>query len=118
VLRYIASASERRRLERENVRQRDELIASLRLRLPEGAEFARLEHQMFFYDERNRQAAERVFLANGFDVRSTETYEKRTKFWLLAVRAAMIDRVPEECGKVIEFSRSYSGRYVRCASQL
>ena len=87
-------------------------------RLPEGAQLVTLEHQMYFYDERNRQAAAGVFLANGFQVRSTETHEKRARFWLLATRSGLIERVPEDCNKVIAFAGSFSGRYIRCTPQL
>ncbi len=77
-----------------------------------------LEHQMYFNDPRNRAAAIEVFTKNGFAATTAETYEKRTKYWLLAVRATMIERVQQELQRVHEFTNAYGGRYDRCNPQL
>ncbi|MHB8355850.1 MAG: ribonuclease E inhibitor RraB [Vulcanimicrobiaceae bacterium] len=103
---------------RDESRGWDQIIASIRLRLPAGAEVVVLEHQMYFNDPRNRAAAIEVFTKNGFAATTAETYEKRTKYWLLAVRATMIERVQQELQRVHEFTNAYGGRYDRCNPQL
>ena len=91
----------------------DQVIAGLRLRLPRGSELAVLEHQVWFFDDRNREAAKAVLLKNAFEISEAETYEKRTKYWLLAWRPAVLDNVKTEIGKVAGFVQSYGGRYSR-----
>ena len=73
---------------------------------------------MWFYDERNRAAAAQVFQNNGFKTSFTETHDKRAKFWLLASRSAMIERLPEELKRVCGFAESYGGHYDQCNPQL
>jgi len=118
VLRHVRATQQKRRLERDAAQTRDDIVATLKLRLPSGAQFVTLEHQIYFRDERNRAAAQDVFATNGFDLKTTETYEKQTRFWLLAVRSTLIERVPEELQRVVAFAESYGGRYQRCDPQL
>ncbi len=73
---------------------------------------------MYFRDERNRAAARAVFEQNGFAVKTAETYENASKYWLLASRSTLIDHVAEELQRVVQFSASYGGRYDRCDPQL
>lgn len=68
---------------------------------------------MYFRDERNRAAAKSIFESNGFEVATAETYDKDTKYWLLAARSTLIDRVSEELQRVLDFTASYGGRYDR-----
>jgi hypothetical protein len=96
----------------------ERLMASLRLRLPANAEFVTLEHEMFFYDPRNRDAARGVFAENGFTVTTAETYDGRAKYWLLASRTCLVDKVLGELGRVYEFSKHYGGRYNSCNPKL
>ncbi|MGA2760474.1 MAG: hypothetical protein ABSF08_09175, partial [Candidatus Cybelea sp.] len=100
-----------RRLQRAHEGDWDRIIASMRLRLPRGAEFAVLEHQIWFSDDRNRQAARAVLVRNGFEASEAETYGKGTKYWLLAWRSAVFDNVKTEIDNVAGFTRSYGGRY-------
>jgi hypothetical protein len=102
-----------RRLQRADDGDWDQIIASIKLRLPSRAEFAVLEHQVWFSDDRNRQAAKSILLQNGFEASETETYEKGTRYWLLAWRPTVFDNVKAEIGKVGEFVQSYGGRYTR-----
>jgi hypothetical protein len=113
-LRYLGNRLSGKRKIRDDLGSRDRLIATLRLRLPPNAEMVVLEHQMYFRDERNRVAAGDVFTKNGFSVTTTETFEKATRYWLLAARTAMIDRVPEELQRVHSFTASYGGHFVSC----
>jgi hypothetical protein len=73
---------------------------------------------MYFRDERNRTVAAEAFVKNGFDVRTAETYESETRFWLLATRSTLIDRAPQEFRSVSSFCTRYGGRYDRCEPQL
>jgi hypothetical protein len=95
----------------------DALIASIRLRLPPGAEMVVLEHDVYFYDVRNREAAAEIFRKNSFEVSTTETHTKRARYWLRAVRPAMIDRIPYELQTVFGFVNSYGGRYEGMSSR-
>jgi hypothetical protein len=113
LIRYVNDTLSLKRLRKADAMDRDGLVASLRLRLPEGSELVALEHQMYFMDERNRAAAAEVFLKNGFETKTAETYERETRFWLMATRSALVDRVPDELLRVAEFSKSYGGRYDR-----
>lgn len=118
LLRYVAESFWMKRMGRAEKRSRDNVIASLRLRLPPGAEFVTLEHQMYFRDERNRLAAKEVFTNNGFEVSTAETYEKESRYWLLAVRSTLIDRVSDELRRVLQFAQSFGGRYDVCNPRL
>jgi len=102
-----------RRLQRADDGDWDQIIASIKLRLPSRAEFAVLEHQVWFSDDRNRQAAKSILLQNGFEASETDTYEKGTRYWLLAWRPTVFDNVKAEIGKVGGFVQSYGGRYTR-----
>jgi hypothetical protein len=113
-LRHLAA----QRREKSQLVDWEQMIASIRLRLPPGAEIVVLEHQMYFNDPRNREAATKVFQKNSFEVTATETYQKRTRYWLLAVRSAMIDRVPQEIQQVYGFVQSYGGRYEGLTSRI
>lgn len=113
LIRYLNDTLSLKRAHKADAMDRDALVASLRLRLPVGSELVTLQHQMYFMDERNRAAAADVFLKNGFDATAAETYEKGTRYWLMATRSAMVDRVPDELLRVAEFSKSYGGRYDR-----
>jgi hypothetical protein len=110
-VRYAIEAARARRLRRANANDWDQVLASIKLRLPRNAEFAIFEHQIWFSDDRNRQAAKAILVQNGFDSSETETYEKGTKYWILASRSAVLDSVETEIGKVARFVRSYGGRY-------
>ena len=110
-LRYGIERIRLRRLQRQEVTDWDQVIASLKLRLPRNAEFAVLEHQMWFSDDRNRQAAKAILAQNGFETSETETYEKGTRYWLLVWRSAVFDNVKAEIGKVVGFVESFGGRY-------
>ncbi len=110
-VRYAAEAVRVRRLQRAQASDWDRIIASIKLRLPRNAEFAVLEQQLWFSDDRNRQAAKAVLVRNGFDASEAETYGKGTKYWLLAWRSAVFENVKTEIGKVAGFTRSYGGRY-------
>jgi hypothetical protein len=110
-VRYAVAAFRVRRLRRAHDSDWDRIIASIRLRLPHGAEFAVLEHQIWFSDDRNRQAAKADLVRNGFETSEAETYGKGTKYWLLAWRSAVFDNVKTEIGKVAGFTASYGGRY-------
>lgn len=112
-VRYAIGVVRVRRLQRADDGDWDQIIASIKLRLPSKAEFAVLEHQVWFSDDRNRQAAKRILLENGFEASEAETYEKGTRFWLLAWRPTVFDNVKAEIGKVIGFVQSYGGRYTR-----
>ena len=72
-VRYAIEAVRVRRLQRAHANDWDRIIASLKLRLPHNAEFAVLEHQIWFSDDRNRQAAKAVLVRNGFDASEAET---------------------------------------------
>jgi hypothetical protein len=113
LIRYVNDTLLLKRLRKTDAMDRDALIASLRLRLPDRSELVALEHQMYFKDERNRAAAAEIFVKNGFDTKTAETYENGTKFWLMATRSALVDRVPDELLRVADFSKSYGGRYDR-----
>lgn len=110
-VRYAIGAFRARRLQRANDGDWDRIIASIKLRLPRNAEFAVLEHQIWFSDDRNRQAAKAILMQNGFEASETETYEKGTRYWLLAWRPTVFDNVRAEIGKVGGFVKSYGGRY-------
>jgi hypothetical protein len=118
LIRYVGDSISLRRVRSAQKTDRDQLIATLRLRLPPGSELVTLEHQMYFRDERSRAAARSVFEQNGFAVKTAETYEKSTKYWLLAARSTLIDQVAEELQRVVQFGTSYGGRYDRCDPQL
>lgn len=118
IVRHFARRAAARRAQQEAFKGWDQVIASIRLRLPPGAELVVLEHQMWFYDERNRTGALGVFAKNGFEAKTAETYDKRTKYWLLASRSTMIDRIQEELKRVHDFATSYGGRYDQCSPQL
>lgn len=118
LVRYVSDSHRLKRFQRFERRQKDDVVATLRLRLPPGAELVTLEHQMYFRDERNRSAAAEVFTKNGFVVKSAETYENETKYWLLANRSTLIDRVDEEFHRVQQFATSFGARYHSCAPQL
>jgi hypothetical protein len=96
----------------------EQVVASLRLRLPANAELVAVEHEMFFYDERNRDAARSIFEDNGFSVSTAETYDGRAKYWQLASRTCMVDKVLEEVGRVYGFVKQYGGRYNSCNPKL
>lgn len=110
-IRYGIEVALARRQRRSHDNDWDRVIASIKLRLPRNAEFAVLEHQVWFSDDRNRQAAKVILAANGFDASETETYEKGTKYWLLTWRATVLDNVKVEIGKVAGFVKEYGGRY-------
>jgi hypothetical protein len=110
-VRYAVETARLRRRQSADANDWDRIIASIRLRLPHGAEFAVLEHQIWFSDDRNRQAAKAVLVRNGFEASEAETYGKGTKYWLLAWRSAVFDNVKTEIGKVAGFTGSYGGRY-------
>lgn len=110
-VRYAVETARLRRRQIADANDWDRIIASIRLRLPHGAEFAVLEHQIWFSDDRNRQAAKAVLVRNGFEASEAETYGKGTKYWLLAWRSAVFDNVKTEIGKVAGFTGSYGGRY-------
>lgn len=111
VVRYVIEIVRVRRLQRADDCDWDRIIASIKLRVPRNAEFAVLEHQVWFSDNRNRQAARAVLIQNGFETSDTETYEHGTKYWLLAWRSTVFDNVKTEIGRVGGFVRSYGGRY-------
>ena len=117
-MRMALDAYRVRRMQRSEIQSRDDVIASLRLRLPPGSQMVTLEHQIFFNDDRNRSAAADVFTRNGFTVSTTAAHERRTKYWLLAVKSALIDRVPEDVARVVQFAEHYGGRYRSCNPQL
>lgn len=106
------------RIQRDAFDSTEQFIASIRLRVPPGAEFVVLGHQMCFNDVRNRAAVEEILEKNNFTVSAAETYEKGTTYWLLAKRSAVIDRAPDEVRTVSRFVTSYGGRYERCAPEL
>ena len=110
LIRYANDSLSLRRLQKAEKMSRERLVAGLRLRLPPGSELVTLEHQMYFRDERNRAAAKSIFESNGFEVATAETYDKDTKYWLLAARSTLIDRVSEELQRVLDFTASYGGR--------
>lgn len=110
-LRYAIALIRFRRAVRQQEIDWDQVIASLKLRVPRNAEFAVLEHQMWFSDDRNRQAAKAILVQNGFETNETETHEKGTRYWLLAWRSAVFDNVKLEIAKVAGFVQSYGGRY-------
>ncbi|MGC1381658.1 MAG: hypothetical protein WA814_11630 [Candidatus Baltobacteraceae bacterium] len=110
-VRYAIEAVRIRHVQRAHDNDWDRIIASIKLRLPRNAEFAVLEHQIWFSDDRNRQAAKAIFVQNGFDASEAETYEEGTKYWLLAWRSAVFSNVRTEIGKVAGFAQSYGGRY-------
>jgi hypothetical protein len=118
LIRYANDTLSLRRLHRAEKIGWDQLVATLRLRLPPGSELVTLEHQVYFRDERNRTLAKSVFEGNGFEVKTAETYDKQTKYWLLAARSTLIDHVTEELQRVFQFTASYGGRYDRCNPQL
>jgi hypothetical protein len=118
LIRYTNDALSLRRLRKAQKTDWDQLIATLRLRLAPGSELVTLEHQMYFRDERNRALAKSVFEGNGFEVKTAETYDKQTKYWLLATRSTLIDRITEELQRVFQVTASYGGRYDRCNPQL
>lgn len=104
-LRYAIETVRLRRYRRREDSDWDQVIASLKLRVPRNAEFAVLEHQMWFSDDRNRQAAKAILLQNGFEASETETHEKE-RYWLLVWRSAVFDNVRAEIGKVVGFVQS------------
>jgi hypothetical protein len=110
-VRHAVEAVRVRRLQSADANDWDRIIASIRLHLPYGAEFAVLEHQIWFSDDRNRQAAKAILERNGFEASEAETYGKGAKYWLLAWRSAVFDNVKAEIGKVASFTQSYGGRY-------
>lgn len=113
LVRFINDMLSLKRFQKAGSMDRDTLVASLRLRLPAGSELVALEHQMYFMDERNRGAAAEVFSTNGFQTTTADTYENGTRYWLMATRSTMVDRVPDELLRVAEFAKSYGGRYDR-----
>lgn len=113
LIRYVNDTLSLKRLRKADAMDRDTLVASLRLRLPRGSELLALEHQMYFMDERNRMAAADVFSTNGFTTTTAETYDNGTRYWLMATRSTVVDRVPEELQRVVGFAESYGGRYDR-----
>lgn len=118
VIRYFNDWITLRRLSHYSAKSNDELIASLRLRLPRDATLVVLEHEMFFNDERNRDAAREICEKNSFEVSAAQTYEGRPKYWLLATRTALIERVSEELQRVEQFAARYGGQYARCNPRL
>jgi hypothetical protein len=117
-LRSLRSRLDAHRSDRQLFRSREQMIASIRLRLPPGAELVVIAHQMFFNDARNRDAAAAVLQKNGFGVATTETHDLRSKYWLLARRSVLIDRVPDEIQTVVKLAESYGGTYDDCAPEL
>jgi hypothetical protein len=117
-IRYLIQLYFLRRIVKAKWMDRDEIIASLRLRLPPGADLVALEHQTFYMDERNRAAAANVLIENGFTISAAETYENATRFWLLATRSTLVERAPEEWKLVVDLTRRYGGRYDHCNPQL
>lgn len=65
-LRYGIERVRLRTFQRQVRTDWDQVIASLKLRVPPNAEFAVLEHQMWFSDDRNRQAAKAILTQNNF----------------------------------------------------
>lgn len=104
----------RRRDELHEVAAGDRFIASIRLRLPPGAQMVVLQHQIFFNDERYRRAASQVFEKNNFTTAKTETYDKLTRYWLLAKRSTMIDHVVGEVQAVVRLVKEWNGNYESC----
>lgn len=117
-LRYIffdlRNESARKKAARDEYRARDGFIASIRLRLPPSAELVELEHQMCFNDTRYRAAASDIFVKNNFTVSTAETYEKSTKYWLLAKRTSLIDHSINEIQAVCDVAQRHNGTYESC----
>lgn len=47
----------------------------------------------------------------------TESYEGRTKYWMLVKRPALVEKAPHEIQLAAGFIQSYGGRYDGCNAE-
>lgn len=111
VVRYARAIRWSQRTDAEYFSAREDVISSIRLRLPQGADLVVLEHKLRFKDARNRNLVEQKLIENSFDVSMAETYEGETAFWLLAKRPVLVDRAPDEIRLVASFTAQSGGTY-------